>query len=865
MPAGRVANHSETESSSEEEVQAQTDSKAASPATESESSNSSEDESTDNPQARSETPKAHLAKPQSHLLPATDVSGCSDKDLEELIRGPGILLKSMDLPSSESSEEEEVDDVQLDNESEEGEQGGRSKKLRRSHVQSDDSSDEEMVDNDENEDKPFHTPSRRDSMPPSIACTGRTVEEAAGEAREELQPLSALIPASSRPSQMQTSFQEMSNRLGSIEADKEGNEAFEQVLAEENAVLNLAREKSPPPIREAAEAQLTEHSPQPHLEHDPREDVQEHQQESIPDETEGKDPENGAVPENEDAEGAVPIQAREPDPIESSETPVATQTRQRSPIESAEEQVPSTPHPIPSEPRASTPKPGILQRMKNRMGLASPPKKQPSTSNLNSNLITTPSAKPRSTRSTTSQNQQGPTTRSRIVKTGHEGTDNGGEAEVLVPTEPTGKPSPTRGTTSTTKPMSTRSKTATGKALAEKNMMGKEGKEMPDPPLRRSQRASSRAAGTTLKIPTVSLPNGSQLPAKRKRQNGATTSADDTQESSQPVANSQVKETEKLNDEAKGAPKSPTPPPTNEDVEYNASQSHATGEEVPLPPSPPMSLDAWETMRAETPVGTTQSDPMVDELQSDVEPIPFPLKPQYQRKTAILSRKQSLSRLEQAVHDTRDHRRGKKPAEAMDGPLFMPSESQTPFPYSQYQSQAPDSVVSDSSDSEAEVRKTIVKKPPSSQPQATRYRKLSVLATQAPKLFTSKVLSSVVSDSSDSEAEVRKTIVKKPPSSQPQPTRYQKLSVLATQAPKLFTSEVLRQSTGRLQAPTMSVPSKKKDRLSQMYGAMGMQNGGDDDSDDESGHGSDSESEKASHIPKSRKAGARMKRRMSVS
>ncbi|KAJ3566471.1 hypothetical protein NP233_g6986 [Leucocoprinus birnbaumii] len=800
-----TSNESDTEDSSEDEEarpQVKNGAKSASLAQNSgeETSDSSEDES-----IRGRDSPRGLDQPGT-LPSGAEVSGYSEKDLETLIRGPDILLKSIELSSSETSEDED-ENAQLEHDSD-GETRGRSRKTRMSYVPSDDSSDEEMEANDGSEDDQFQIPSSRESMSSVPPIITQVVES---HNSEELQAAPLLSPKQSQPSQKRASFQEMNDRLSSVETDKAGNDAFEQILAEENAVFDLASKESPQPSSQEATSRLESRSPE--AIQGPDQNEQPGDREPEPAEGSAKASEKNQLEDvDEDAE---PLQTAGSDPIEAPEALEDTDVRQRSPIEDVDMQSPVAPplpppESSPEEPeREATPKPGILQRMRNRMGLASPRKEQTlsSDSNLNLNLTVTPGAKPRSTRASTLRVQQASKADiSQGASSNRKEKKNEAEADHATPIVPPAKPSSKRRTGPASKPASTRSKATGGKNQEKGVEIEDESEEAPDPLPRRSTRATSRIAAVTSSFqpPVASTPNASQQTTRKTRSTKSAPPSEQVTNSSQQATKG--KETKKTKrSEAKPAAKSPTPPPTNEDAHTNQSRSQTTGNRVPLPPSPPMSLDAWEVMQTETPVAT-HSDVMVDELRSDLEmePIPFPLKPQFQRKSVALGRKQSLSRLELAIHDSQDHEKGKAKGKANASPLFMPSETQDAFPYSQYQSQLPDPEDSNSSDSETEVLNTVVRKPSASQPQATRYRKLSDMASQGAKLFTPKLL---------------------------------------------------RQSTGLLQSATASVPAKRKERLSQAYGMMGMKNGN-DDSDDESGQGSDSDAEKASHIPKSRKAGA---------
>jgi len=351
-----------------------------------------------------------------------------------------------------------------------------------------------------------------------------------------------------------------------------------------------------------------------------------------------------------------------------------------------------------------------------------------------------------------------------------------------------------------------RSRAAAAKKRSEQSELGEEDQDIPP---RRSARAPARKAGDNPQLPVTSLPNGSQP----KTQQIIAMPRTQTQDAAKPPRPETKKQTRRTQNTKKGvakeAAKSPILSSPKEDMRSSVVESQATelAQEVRSPPSPSVSFGVWETMRSGTSVGHIHSDVMIDELQSDADtilPVPFLLKPQSQHKSASLGRKQSLSG-PKADHNTEARDKG----EVTDNnPLFILSESQTAFPHSQFQSQLPDPRKSVSSGSEEEVRGTIIKKHLTKQ----------------------------------------------------HPTQYRPLSDIAGEASKLFTPKVLRQSIG-LQA-TDRMPKQRKERLSQMYGKMGMESV-DDGSDDDTGKGSESDTV-ISHIPKSRKAGARLKGRMSV-
>ncbi|KAF9451976.1 hypothetical protein P691DRAFT_287067 [Macrolepiota fuliginosa MF-IS2] len=770
--------HSESENSSEGEAPQPQPTATPAPAkpappppqdSDSESSNSSSD-------VENTTASSHQPQPESQpsLFPPADVSNYSDKDLEALIRGPGVPLKFTELPSSESSEDEEPDGVQLDNESEQ-EPVSQTRKAPRFYAPSKDSSDEGEDENDDNEDSDtFHTLSAYTSAPPPVARAGPI--EDGGKSHP--------IP---EPSQDNKSFQQMGGRQSSVESDQGGNKAFEEALAQENVVLELAREPTSLPSAEESSrpAIVTQHSTDNSaVTNEPSKTDTD--QEEGPGEAEfnNTDLGKGTIPEDIVEKEPELTQTLEPGHVEVLETlgDHVTGIPALLGLTEADGEVPSTPLPPPPEQpreeptRASTPKPGILERMRSRVGLTLPVKNQPS----RSSIIMTPVAKASSTRAATLRSQQKPKTRSQSTGSSHE--ENDADAGAITPGPVAGKPASRRGAVpaSVSKSAPTRSK-----AAAEKNLERvQEDQEVPNPLPRRSTRTASKTPGTSTPMPPP--------PLKRARQARPPLVAEENRDSSQ-------LRRRKVSQQKKGAPKatvkSPTPPPTTEDdnVEASSSQSVQPQEDVTLPPSPPVSLDTWETLQTETPV----------------DPIPFSLKPQYQRKTPTFGRNKPISRFEQAVHDADHPEKGK--GKTKNTPLFMPSDSQTTFPHSQFQTPAAALVATDSSDSEAEVRNSVIK-------------------NRAP--------------------------------SQSQPPQYRKLTEIASQASSLFTPKVLRQST-TLSRAAASVPAKRKDRLDQMYGRMGKKSEV-EESSNESSQSSDSETEKVSHIPKSRKAGAGSKRRMSL-
>ena len=695
-------------------------------------SNSDEDSNEESSPERETTSALHSSR-QLDPIYSVNVSGYSDKDLEAIIRGPGNPLKPTEW-SSESSEDEETEDIRPDDSPEEGQELERSLEPQKPYVLRNESSDEEVGDNngsesDNSDDKTAHSHKPMASIPPIVAHA-----EIQDRSRE-IHPVPLPVPERFQSPQGGTSFQEMDRQLGSMESEKGGNDAFEQALEEENTVLGLAQQGPSYPSAKEVMSQSPRTSP------GPNQSGGVEVKESDPTESEANNLETN-LSEFEEAE---PARVTGSDPIEAPETldPHDSHVRQGSLIEDYEGPTPALPlqeSSITEPERAATPKPGIFGRMKSHMKLAR--EERTSSLNLNSNLTVAPSAKPRS------------------------------------------------------------------RAVAKKRIEQSESdEEDQDIPPRRSARVPVRKAVDNPQPPVTSLPNGSQSLAKKTRQVRTIPRNHDAAKPSRPQTRG-TQNTKK--GVAKAAAKSPTPSSPKEDVRSSVVEGQASElvQEVRFPLSSSASLGAQETMRSGTSVGHTHSDVMIDELQSDSDttlPVPFSLKPQSQHKSASLGREQSFSG-PKADHTPEVRDKG----EVTDNnPLFILSESQTAFPHSQFQSQLPD-----------------------------------------PRESTS----------SGSEEEVRETIIKKHSVKQRHPAQYRPLSDIAGEASKLFTPKVLRQSIG-LRA-TDRVPKQRKERLSQMYGKMGMENI-DDGSDDDSGKGSESDAE-ISHIPKSRKAGARLKGRISI-
>lgn len=701
--------------------------------------------------------------PQTLLPPLADVSGYNDNDLEALVRGPRVSLKPADLSSSsspESSDSEGLEDVQLENESDQDEPRDRIQKVRQTLMSSNGSSDENADTSDEMEDEEIHPRPPVVPMPPVVVPSG----ELAAEVR-------SLSPETPRES---PSFQKMGVRSSSAESDEAGNKAFEDVLAQEDALSGLSRhELTPPP--------------------DPSEHVEE--------EADSTDLRNGHVPDDASAQGPGL------DPEEAGnnlKTRPFGDDQSLSSVEPAQDGPHSThfapaaaeqPQGIPA--RESTPKPGIMQRMRNRVGLASPVNEP----TLSSTSTATPGTRPPRATIAPLRNQQRPRTRSQSTKVGHK------HSKATTPSNGS-KPMAKKDAAAVTRLISARSK------LPEKNQEGIVGdQEQSSTPLRLPSRAISRAAGANSQATSIvsladppSFKKVRQVNFKKSRQVKPALKSNQPTMTSQPQAKGLAEEQEQSL--VATGPHAPTSRNGEADSNMLEPQSGEQVQDITLSPSPSVSVHMWETIRNETPFETpftvTQSDPMVDELHSDTDPIPFPLKPQHQRKVSSFNHKQSSTKLGQILRDS-ESREMEEKENGEGSPPPISSEIHPSFPHS-----------------------------------------------QAPTL--------IATDSSDSENEVQNAVATKLHQSQPPPSRYRKLSDIAGQAKELFTPKVLRQSTGQRQ--TATVPSKRKDKLFQLYGKMGKKAGHEEISDYEPD--SDSETENASHIPKSRKAGAGLKSRASV-
>jgi hypothetical protein len=708
-----------------------------------------------------------------------DGIGYSDKDLEDLIRGPGAPLKSTDLPSSDSSEGEEPENVQLDNELEQ-ESNGRSQKIAPSFAMDSDSPDDDMEEDDENEREPPRN-SSVNTAPPLVA-TSNAISRSTN---------SGPIPEAS---QEKGSFQPINRRTRSEVMDRSGNDGFEAVRTPENTSLGLVRKELAPPSTAQKPSDppvaLTLHP----RSHDQLEGVEGPVEESTlqtngttPDVMQ-QDPECeqpsappdlvGSIGASDVVPGAEPQNTVEAVTDDEGPPPPPPNTQEKGPRE---------------EPaRASTPKPAMIQRMRSRAVRTPSIQKQATPLSLKQ----TAAAKP-STRKTTLRAQSKSTNKNQSIELYQNEDDVDAE-----PVTPKVKAAPKKGAADTTKTLLTRTKTT-----VEKKSNGVEGDKEPDPPPRRSQRMSSKPPSIA---PEALLANIQPL-TRKTRSTSTIPKSKEVIESHQRSSKKPTKTVQKSKKaEAHVTVNSSLPLPESKDSDTFVSGSQSGGPKAQCPPSPPVSLDTWETLRPETPVGTTQSDAMIDELHSDMDPIPFPLKNQHRRKTSSFGRMESFPQLEQILQDAQDKK--EQGGKEKEKPLFIPSESQTVFPHSQFQADSQEHADGKSSDSEEEILATVANKVPRSQSQPSRYRRLSDIASQAARLFTPKAL---------------------------------------RRAPSL-----LQNSSKR--------PNTRKDRLDQLYGRMGRKNSDDIESDDGSGHDSDSNTSKTSHIPKSRKAGAAPKGRMSV-
>jgi len=130
----------------------------------------SDSEDSDEESSSGETSALHSSR-QLDPIYSVNVSGYSDKDLEAIIRGPGKLTE---WPSSESSEDEEIEDIRPDDSPEEGQELRRSLEPQKPYVLRNESSDEEVGDNsgsesDNSDDKTAHSHKPMASVPPIVA------------------------------------------------------------------------------------------------------------------------------------------------------------------------------------------------------------------------------------------------------------------------------------------------------------------------------------------------------------------------------------------------------------------------------------------------------------------------------------------------------------------------------------------------------------------------------------------------------------------------------------------------------------------------------------------------------------------------
>ncbi|KAF7782649.1 hypothetical protein Agabi119p4_2025 [Agaricus bisporus var. burnettii] len=423
----------------------------------SDTSSSSEDESEEIVASHSRI--IPLLQPvQRSTLPAKiDGIGYNDKDLEALIRGPGVPFKSTDLPSSDSSEDEEPEIFQLEDESEQ-ESKSRLHKAAPSFAIDSDSPDDDVEGDDENE----REPSRRSSVTsaPPLVATSKGVASS---------PNSNPI---SEASQENGPFQQINGGTRSEEMDRSGNDVSEDVLPLENAPLGLVRKEltrpsatqkpSDPPV---ALTHPQSHD-QPNEEPEPEKESTLHTNGTPPLDDMQEDPEREQPSAPSDLVGSTGAS----DVVPTAEPQSATEAAE----DDAETPTPP-PHSQANQPReeparASTPKPAMIQRMRERAGKTPSSKKPAKLLSLNQ----APVAKP-STRKTMLRAESKSTGRNQTIEVNQNNDDS--DAEPVTPNVKA----------SATKTPATRTKTT-----VEKRSDRAEGDKEPDPPPRRSQRTSSK-------------------------------------------------------------------------------------------------------------------------------------------------------------------------------------------------------------------------------------------------------------------------------------------------------------------------------------------------------------------------------------
>lgn len=152
----------------------------------------------------------------------------TDLDLEAIIRGPRVSLTAANIPSTDTSEDEEERD--------EGKAGGLLEdeevvvKVKHSRKRLSSGSSDEDEEEEEESNKSVDTP-RQTISPPVVNAT-------------------ASEPRRSSPSESSDngdrSFMDVDGQGESVEIDKTGDAAFSEALADDTAVLKVAIDKRPP-------------------------------------------------------------------------------------------------------------------------------------------------------------------------------------------------------------------------------------------------------------------------------------------------------------------------------------------------------------------------------------------------------------------------------------------------------------------------------------------------------------------------------------------------------------------------------------------------------------------------------------------
>ncbi|TFK44845.1 hypothetical protein BDQ12DRAFT_717989 [Crucibulum laeve] len=591
-----------------------------------------------------EEPTPHI--PPNFSLPKFDVSGYGEAELAAIINGPTRTFSIADVVTPESTEDS--DDERENILEEEEEERKPTRRANQRFAASDSSSDDEENAEEDDESTPLVV-----HMPPPV-----------------LDEKSIAPPLEPQSHLGNVSFGDIDKLGSSIEVDKTGDAAFSDALAEDNVIFHLA------------DTEMLDL------------DANSKEQSTHPTELE------------EQAVNTIFLETNVDEEVEAEATPltqsngVEQQNRREESIEPPDS--PKLPNSSPIEenndsPRQSTPKPGMVQRLRAMNSL-------PGQALLNS---ITPILKGRATRS----------------------AKNGKTAIQLSATQeiPTMTP--------------------------------------------RMTRAALRASSQTSQAGSApfSQPTPAKQPTRLMKPSQSTAQASTKASKKPPVSKTKGKAT------------------SIQPAEIEEVEDEMQGEEAN--PAKPSSPNTWAVLKEPSSAPDADATVMVDELQStQSSPTPLPPPQTPQRRTT----KRGL------ILPARSDGEEEEVDTAPQDPLFIPSESQIPFPYSQWGSVP----VNDN---------------------------------------TNEATSSTDSDDED-EVEVAIAGRTRAPSQKPS-LSYRRLTDIASQG-------------GLFQKPRGMRPAQwspgDKEKVTDLYGrAHGEEESEESDSESES----DSEAEQKSHIPKSRRAG----------